>query len=308
MKCDIIIPSYNNRDTLVTFVLPALCKQVVPEGWTMRVVVSDDGSTDGTLEVAERWLEASGREYVVLKGAHSGPGGARNRGLDFSDADVVFLLGADIELKEGALSSHLHFHENNSDVNAAALGFVVWDARVEPTCFMEWMVHGGSQNDFDNLLGVVEADPRHYFYGSHISLKREALRNIRFSEEYGGYGWEDLDLGRRMYEKVGLRLYVLHDAVGRHRHFYGAEDIFRRQIVVGRGFDLFSSGYADVNREATRSFWHKLKYGVIKYSGVLFWASLAVRFSENKISTPFLYKFTTDSYFWCGLHRLYPHK
>lgn len=305
-----MIPSYNNKDALVSCVLPSLCNQVVPAGWMVRVIVSDDGSTDGTAEAARRWLEGSGWSYEVLEGLHSGPGGARNRALDFSDAEVVFFLGADIELRDGALSSHLCFHESNPDVKAAALGFVVWDARVEPTCFMEWMVHGGSQNDFDNLLGETEADPRHYFYGSHISLKGEALRYIRFSEEFGGYGWEDLDLGRRMFEGIGLRLFVLHDAVGRHRHFYGAEDIFKRQIVVGRGFDLFSRYYKDVNlnREIVQSFWHKLKYGVIKYSGVLFLASLAVRFLENKISTPCLYKFTIDSYFWCGYHGLYPHK
>ncbi|PIT86795.1 MAG: hypothetical protein COU33_01180, partial [Candidatus Magasanikbacteria bacterium CG10_big_fil_rev_8_21_14_0_10_43_6] len=128
----------------------------------------------------------------------------------------------------------LILHEQNPDTWIGALGLVLWDPRLKPTPLMEWMNHGGPQNNFDALLGSIYASPSEFFYGSHVSVKRKALANDVFSEEYTQYGHEDHDLGVRLARR-GLKLRVLHDAIGLHRHFYAADSFFQRQFAVGRG-------------------------------------------------------------------------
>lgn len=234
MTCDIIIPTYNNRPVLPV-TLAALFAQDVSRDWSVHVIVSDDGSTDDTLAS----LPPSPWRLTVMTGPHTGPGGARNRALARSKADIIFFLGADILLRPGSLRAHLKFHSTNPAATDAALGMVRWDPRLRPSPFMEWMTHGGQQNAFDDLLGRLTADPRHYFYGSHLSLKRAVLPHPAFTESLVG-GWEDLELGQHLADH-SLTLRVLHHAIGLHRHPYSLAAIVRRQRLAGASLLRYQS-------------------------------------------------------------------
>ena len=122
MRCDVVIPTYNNAAVL-PLTLRALGEQEIPPGWSVQVLISDDGSEDDTVEVAKSQLSDNDLSSEVLSGPHTGPAGSRNRVLRQADADVIFFLGADIILRPGALAEHLRFHEENSGASWAALGF-----------------------------------------------------------------------------------------------------------------------------------------------------------------------------------------
>jgi len=171
--CDIIIPTFNSA-SILRRTLPALFSQSVPKPWSVRLIIADDGSADQTIAVVRNMAPpASWHRTLLVTGPHTGAAGARNRGLDHATAGLVLFLGADIILRPTALAAHLNFHNNYPDNRDAALGMVKWDPRLKPSPFMEWMIHGGGQNDFDSLLGQTQADPRHFFYGSHLSLKKK---------------------------------------------------------------------------------------------------------------------------------------
>lgn len=244
--CDVIIPLYGNEG-VIEKTLSALYAQRVPDKWRVRVLLSDDGSSDRTLERALHVLHpptASWDRPVALRGVHGGAAQARNRGIDFSRAHILLFLGADILLRPHALSEHLEFHRHYPDKVYAGLGIVKWDPRICPTAFMEWMIHGGPQNNFDDLLGIQSADPRHFFYASHVSLKRDFLgEDLRFCTSYSGYGWEDLDLGRTLAQK-SLTLRVLHRAVGLHVHSMSMRDVLQRQRSSGRSLIIYQRRYA----------------------------------------------------------------
>lgn len=307
MTCDVIIPTFNNSQTL-PLTLRALLAQQLPPDWKVRILISDDGSTDNTVAVARQLCQASAWSYQVIEGTHIGAAGARNRALNRSSADIIFFLGADIILKQSALYSHLYWHFEHPDKNQAALGIVLWDPRIVPTLLMEWMIHGGSQNNYDEILGTIWADPKHFFYGSHISLKRQILKNSQFQEAYRHYGWEDIDLGRRLAEQCGLKLYVLHQAIGHHRHLYSARQIFSRQKAVGHGFRTFQQQHPAVAVPRANSFLHRLKYAIIRYTGLLTLVDWLIIALEAKKSTPRMYEFAINSHYWCGFHNSYPHK
>ncbi len=272
-------------------VLDALVAQDVPDEWSARLIVSSDGSLEDVPSIVRSFAwKRPWQPPVLLEGVHRGRSYARNRAIDAATADVVLLLADDIILRPRALAKHMEFHDTHRNGSDAALGCIVWDPRLPVTPFMEWMMHGGQQNDYDAILGARTCDSAQYFYGSFLSLKRAYLGNERFSEEFSRYGWEDLELGGRLGQK-GLQLFVLHESLALHRHFYGAKAILDRQKVVG------SAAYR-VNTNAVR----RIKHEVYRMSGARWLVRYCMEKWGDSLNIPRFFAFATAGEFWYGVH------
>jgi GT2 family glycosyltransferase len=81
-----IIPTFNRRD-----LLQRTLQSVVAEGAEPQIIVVDDGSTDGTLEM----LAGYGPRITVLRQSNRGPGAARNLGLTAATGEYVAFLDSD---------------------------------------------------------------------------------------------------------------------------------------------------------------------------------------------------------------------
>lgn len=287
--CDIILPTYQKEEALQE-TLQALHSQYIPSSWKVRIVVCDDGASPATQGIidafawADPWIKP-----VVLSLAHLGRAGARNAGITYSQADVLILLADDILLRPHAVALHLEFHEHAPQIEDVALGYVMWDPRIRPTPFMEWMIHGGQQNDYDAILGLQLCDPESFFYGSHISIKRLFIEGNLFSEDFVQYGWEDLELGSRL-KKKGMRLHVLHNAIGLHRHLYTATQFLERQQVIG----------AQKYRVNTNSI-RRLKHALYWYSGVRMICVYAMKKMGNTVNIPRIFQILIAGEFWYGV-------
>ncbi len=298
MDVDLIIPTYQNAKVL-PLTLAALNTQEVPRDWQVRLIISDDGSTDNTNLVLKHHNSKSRWPCEIIYGQHAGVAAARNRAIKNSSAEIIFLLGADIILRPGALLKHLLFHETHPDVKAAALGMITWDPRLQPTPLLDWMIHGGPQNNYDSLLGALTADPRHFFYGSHLSLKRTMFRKELFSEVFTRYGWEDLDLGRRL-ARLGLILHVLHSARAVHQHRYSVQMIGARQRASGYGLHLFQSLHPNEFLIPKVSGKHRFLYVLVVYTGLLPLIGIALQVF-NQISLPRTFRLFTHLHTWLGI-------
>lgn len=287
--CDIIMPVWQNRAVLPQ-TMPALFSQTVPGGWQMRLIITDDGSTDHTTNTAKQLPPPAGwSNTVVVAGPHTGAAGARNRGLEQAKADIILFLGADIILRPSALAAHLNFHRQHSGQKHAALGAVKWDPRLHPSPLMEWMMHGGTQNNFDAILGQRLIDPGHYFYGSFISLKKSILGTNPFPGQYQSYGWEDLDLGRRLAAQ-GLKLHFLPDAIGLHHHACSAENIYRRQYSIGQNLVIYQQRYTKISLLPRSTLLNRVKHRMLTISGVVALLCSIMRKTHTKWSTPKLFE------------------
>lgn len=288
--CDIIIPTKDGKEKLQT-VIPALLEQEIPKGWEIRLIVSDDGSKEPIASIATEYTWVSPwASPIIIRSSHAGRSHARNIAINSATADVLLLLADDILLRPNALQLHLLFHAEHPEASAAALGCVVWDPRIHPTPLMDWMMHGGQQNDYDAILGASTCSAEHYFYGSFVSIKRRFLGETRFSESFSEYGWEDLELGSRLHNQ-GLILHVLHGALALHRHRYTAEEIMRRQRIVG------SAKYL-VNTHCARRIVHGL-YGVVGARKV---ARYFMKMWGDTVNMPRMFALVSAGEFWYGVH------
>jgi glycosyltransferase involved in cell wall biosynthesis len=88
IRVSIVIPCYNHAHFL-----PEAIESALGQSWPdCRVVVVDDGSTDRSAEVAQRY------QVTVVTQPNRGLAAARNAGLRASDGDIVIFLDADDRL------------------------------------------------------------------------------------------------------------------------------------------------------------------------------------------------------------------
>ena len=300
-RCSVVMPTYQN-ELVIAQSLMALFSQPVPSGWQVRLVVADDGSTDQTVAAVHALERESPWPLLVLPGAHAGVAATRNRALrDVPDEDVVLFLGADQLLRPGAVAVHLCCHNDYPDQWVGGLGFIQWDPRLESSALMEWMVHGGQQNNFDALLGSAWADSHHFFYGSFISVKRSILGVAPFRESFDQYGWEDLELGRRL-AAAGLRLRCLPEALALHHHPYSPVAIERRQYLIGQGLLAYQQLYPDVPLLPARPWWHRSAVWLWRWLGGELVVRLLVHWGAERFSWPQLFHLYTVAPFWRGVY------
>ena len=86
-----IIPVYNRSDMLVQAVQSVLDQDYRP----IEIIIVDDGSTDDTLLTAQQLAQEWPDEIIVLRQPNSGPGVARQYGLDHAQGEFIQYLDSD---------------------------------------------------------------------------------------------------------------------------------------------------------------------------------------------------------------------
>ncbi len=97
MKVSIVTPSYNQAQFLEETINSVL-DQDYPE---LEYVVVDDGSTDGSLELARRY---EGRLHELIAQENAGQVAAINRGFRHTDGELMAYLNSDDTFLPGAVS------------------------------------------------------------------------------------------------------------------------------------------------------------------------------------------------------------
>ena len=97
---DIIIPCYNAEKYMEACIDSVLTQETKHR---CRIIAVDDGSTDGTGAILDRYQRKAG--ITVIHQENKGPAGARNAGLELSGAKYIFFLDADDMLCRGAVDA-----------------------------------------------------------------------------------------------------------------------------------------------------------------------------------------------------------
>ena len=115
-KVDIIIPAYNEEDCLDAL-HQALDEALRDEPYAFRILIVDDGSTDGTAERCRALMTQDPRVGLVRLSRNFGHQNALTAGLDAAgDADAVITMDADLEQPPSAIPRFLRAWENGAQI------------------------------------------------------------------------------------------------------------------------------------------------------------------------------------------------
>ena len=139
----IVLPTYNEAENIVE-VLERIA-EALPYA---DVLVVDDGSPDGTADIAERWGAANGGHVSLLRrGAKAGLGSAYRAGFAFGMAqgyDALVEMDSDLQHDPAALPSLLSAVEAGADL-AIGSRYVPGGHIPEWPKHREWLSRGGNR-------------------------------------------------------------------------------------------------------------------------------------------------------------------
>jgi glycosyltransferase involved in cell wall biosynthesis len=92
----VVMPCYNESGTL-----KIVADRVLESPYTRELIIVDDGSVDGTLEIARGIASADARVRVLDQGVNQGKGAALRRGFAEAEGPFVIVQDADLEYDPG---------------------------------------------------------------------------------------------------------------------------------------------------------------------------------------------------------------
>jgi len=101
LRLSIIIPVYNVEE-YIDRCLQNIFKQGISTN-DYEVILVNDGSTDKSVEIANKHKKARPNIHIIHQ-ENSGPGVARNTGIDNAKGDYIYFLDADDYLIENSLA------------------------------------------------------------------------------------------------------------------------------------------------------------------------------------------------------------
>ena len=94
-QLSIVIPAYN-ESARIEATMERVMQCVQTQGWDAEVLVVDDGSTDDTAEIVQRYMDRYDRLHLVKNNGNRGKGYSVRNGLLQAAGDVVMFTDADL--------------------------------------------------------------------------------------------------------------------------------------------------------------------------------------------------------------------
>lgn len=233
-KISIIIPTYNRRK-LLSYTLESLLKQKAQRK-IFEVIICDDGSTDGTKQMVEKYQHEISLKYVFQEDKGYRVASARNLGIKVAQGRICLFIDSGVLLHGNCILEHINFH--NESPNSAAIGYVYgFEEDNDYSNILEQLIIPSNPDlsikrlalnsifhdlrekhyvGYDYKIEYLPA-PWLYFWTCHVSVLRKHLVEINyFDEDYDGkWGVEDNDLGFRLHQKK-VKILLLKSAQAIH--------------------------------------------------------------------------------------------
>jgi glycosyltransferase involved in cell wall biosynthesis len=303
----VLIPTHQRREALRR-ALGSLAGQTVPHD-SYEVVVSIDGSTDGTGEMLADFRAPFALR--VVEGLQRSRAAARNAALELVRGDVVIVLDDDMEVVPEFVELHHRHHPPGSRV--CMLGAVPVRLNGDSPRAARYVAA-----KFDAHLANI-ARPGHIFaprdfYSGNTSLRTEVLREIGgFDASFSLYGNEDVELWLRLRDAgIALR----YDPRALAHQEYGKD-------LRGLSRDTLEKGHTTVALART----HPAAFGALRLAtpgdasrpwlaarAVLLWVARRLPSSTSAVVAaggtlerlgfwrqPLFYRALLDYVFWAGV-------
>jgi glycosyltransferase involved in cell wall biosynthesis len=92
MKVSIIIPCYNEVHTIEEIITKVQNEKL----YNKEIILIDDGSNDGTLDIIKAKLESK-IDHLILNNKNYGKGYSVRKGIEVATGDIILIQDADLE-------------------------------------------------------------------------------------------------------------------------------------------------------------------------------------------------------------------
>jgi GT2 family glycosyltransferase len=260
-RIDVIVVCWNDKQKIATALdsVFALSEVRADPGFA-NVVVSDNGSTDGSLDfIRERYGD---RVTILENRANLGFAAACNRAFEQTSAPLVFLLNPDAELKDYSLANMVAFLDAHPRCGIAGSRVYNYDGTVQQSCgeFDTWTgaflrsSAWGELRPFRRFANGAGLRDFHYdrpqqvdiAIGAALAIRRSLLEEIGpFDERFFLYH-EEVDYAKRAADASWETWFVptseaVHEGMGSAKGQYNVET---RKQLSRRKYWIKHHGYA----------------------------------------------------------------
>lgn len=171
----IIVPTFNRED-LVLETLESIRTQTYPE---LELLIIDDGSTDGTMRIAQQWAEQGRARFkslrVVPNVENRGKSAVVNQGFDLVAGDYVMVFDSDDLLVPEAIAIEMQFLLRNEGVDCVCAGAMLMAGSVKTMKVFHAMSEGPDSTDIVKSYGdlLFRGNP---VISSTVLMKRSVVQ------------------------------------------------------------------------------------------------------------------------------------
>jgi len=177
-KVSVIVPIYNQ----LSFIRETVESVLAQDHQNIELVLSDDGSTDGTSEVLREYAaQEPERVKMVASDENTGIAGAFNRALDAHRGDYIAWLGGDDVMLPGKLSRQVAALQLHPEAIGCCHDAEVFDSD-------SGRAYGRFTEVYNGRLGVRDGgvelllDPGYMMLPSTMMVRSSAVGDLRFDQ------------------------------------------------------------------------------------------------------------------------------
>jgi GT2 family glycosyltransferase len=224
----VVVAAVNEQDAIGQCLTSLLGVDYPPE--RREIVIVDNGSTDATRELVERY------PVQLLREERRGVGWARNAGVGATSGEIVVFTDPDCVATTGWLTE-LAAGFRDEEVGAVAGAIVPYPPSSRAELY-------AARRMSHSQLRPLRNRARPFAMTPNLAVRRDALERIGcFDVRLPGGGFEDADLCWRLSAGTGLELRYAPRAVVFHRYRSTAREFLVQHHRYGRGLALLRRKY-----------------------------------------------------------------
>jgi GT2 family glycosyltransferase len=244
-----VVLACRNAAPFLATQLRALSGQSWRQPW--ELIISDNGSTDRSREIAEEFRNRFPRMILVDSSATPGPGAARNAGVRVASADRILFCDADDQVGPNWLAAMAEALEEH--------GLVA--ARLDHSLLNRWPGLRPSA-DQPGLLQTRPPFSLPYVGSCALGVRRQVHETLGgFDESYRDAA-EDRDYCYRA-QLAGIPLVLVPDAVVHYRHRATPLAVFQQRRSYGRGHVQLYRDYRQLGMTRPSSWRQLARWGLL---------------------------------------------
>lgn len=230
----VVVPIYN-----IEKYLPRSIESILNQTYqNLEVILVDDGSTDGSLEICEQYAKKDARIKVLHK-SNGGAGGARNRGMELATGKYLTFVDGDDWIEKDMYEKMLSaIWETNSEIAVCRVEYIFSDKVVDGSTGTASVFEGAELLETYIECNAGWSDGRFLIeHGADNKLYiRSLAQGISFSADTCG---EEVRFTTRLLSRIQKGIYLdtayyhyVSDRPDSLMHSEGSVELFEKDLLI----------------------------------------------------------------------------